>query len=169
MMDKQELYEFQVQMTAKNLWHFSMHHVNKGYLGAFNLIFSVAALILLVTAWAEHTVPYRLMLILCVSMFTVLQPAQLYLKAKRQASLSVMKEPIHYTFTREDVTIQQGAQKQELTWEQMGKVERGRGMLVVYMDRIHAYLITDEAMGEQKEAFCNMLREVLPKERRKRV
>lgn len=168
-MDNQERYEFEVQMTAKNLWNFSMHHVSKGYLGLFNVIFSVASLFLLVTSWSEHTVPYRLLLILCVSMFTVLQPGQLYLKAKRQASLTVMKEPIHFTFTREGMAIRQGKQEQELTWDQVGKVEKGRHMLVVYMDRIHAYLITDEAMGTQKETFCAMLRDVLPKERRKRI
>lgn len=168
-MENQEAYEFQVQMTAKNLWHFSLYHANKGYLGIFNVLFTVASAYLLVTTWNQNTVPYRVMLVFCVMIFTVLQPGQLYLKAKKQASLAVMKEPVTFWFTREDIRIQQAGQQQELKWEQIGKVEAARGMLVVYMDRIRAYLITDEAMGDQKDRFRAMLREVLPKERRKRI
>ena len=168
-MENQEIYEFQVHMTAKDLWHFSMHHTNKGYLGIFNILFTLASLYLLITTWNQNTVPYRIMLVFCVTIFTVLQPGQLYLKAKKQASLAVMKEPIHYTFTRETICIAQADQQQELTWDQIGRVEKGTGMLIIYMDRIHAYLITDEAMGEQKENFCTMLKDVLPKERCKRI
>lgn len=168
-MDNQETFEFQVQMNAKNLWYFSLHHANKGYLGVFNVLFTLASLYLLVTTWNESAAPSRLLLVFCISIFTLIQPGQLYLKAKKQASLAVMKEPIRFRFTTEDISIQQGEQQQELKWEQIVRIEPAKGMLVIYMDRIHAYLITDEAMGDQKGKFCAMLREALPKERRKRI
>lgn len=168
-MDKQETFEFHMEMTAKNLWYFSMYHANKGYLGAFNLIFTMASAYLLVTTWAEQTTAYRMLLILCVTMFTVWQPGQLYLKAKRQSVMAVMKQPIQFTCSKELLCVKQGDQNQELTWDQVVKVVRTRQMLVVYMDRIHAFLISNESMGDQRDAFCQMLKETVPKERRKGI
>lgn len=168
-MGNRETYEFRVLMTAKNLWQFSLYHANKGYRGIFNVLFTVASLYLLITTWSENTGAYRLLMVLAAMMFTVLQPGLLYLKAKRQASLSVMKEPIQFVFTRETICVQQGGQKQELKWDQIGRIDGTRGMLVIYMDTVRAFLLPDEVMGNQKEKFCAMLKEVLPKERRKRI
>ena len=36
-MEQNESVRFRIQITAKNLWMFSMYHSNKGYLGVFNL------------------------------------------------------------------------------------------------------------------------------------
>lgn len=169
MMENQETYEFRVLLGAKDLWHFSMYHAHKGYLGIFNLLFTLAALYLLVVTWNQNTVAQRLLLVFCAMVFTVIQPGQLYLKAKKQASLAVMKEPVSYQFAVEGISIEQGGQGQDLTWDQMGRVEAAKGLVIIYMDRVHAYLITDAAMGAQKEGFFKLLQEVLPKERRKRI
>ena len=52
-MAQEETFQFHVQVTAKNLWMFSMYHSNKGYLGIFNLLFTLASLYLLVVRWSE--------------------------------------------------------------------------------------------------------------------
>lgn len=164
-----QTFEFEVKMTAGELWHFSLYHVNKGYLGVFNLLFTLASAYLLIMGWGKNDTAPQLLLVLCVCMFTVIQPAQLYLKAKKQASMEAMKLPIHFVFTREQIHITQGEQSQELTWEQIVKVEGNREMLMIYMDRIHAYLLPETMMDGKREEFCAMLREILPKERRKRI
>ena len=45
---------FTVKLTAKDLWKFSLYHSNKGMLGIFNVIFSLAAIFLLVTTWGRR-------------------------------------------------------------------------------------------------------------------
>lgn len=39
-MEPNETIRFRIQITAKDLWMFSMYHSNKGYLGVFNLFFT---------------------------------------------------------------------------------------------------------------------------------
>lgn len=168
-MGNREIFEFRADMNEKTLWYFSMYHANKGYLGIFNVLFTLAALYLLVTTWADSDAPYRIMLVICALLFTVYQPLKLRLKAKKQASLAVMKEPIFMVFTRDGFTVRQGEQDQEIAWNQVGRVEGTKGMVMIYMDRIHAFLLPNEAMGEKRGEFCAMLKEVLPKERRKRI
>ena len=43
------------------------------------------------------------------------------------------------------------------------------GIYVLYMSSIRAYLISDQVLGGEKEAFGGFLREVLPGQRLKRV
>ncbi len=93
-MKQEAVFHFHIQITARELWGFSMYHSNKGYLGIFNLLFTLAALWLLVTKWGNFTIPYRLLLIVCALMFTVWQPFLLYLKARKQAKGKMVKEPM---------------------------------------------------------------------------
>ena len=66
--DEQPVFSFPVTLNAGELWKFSMYHANRGYLGIFNGLFTIAALYLLVTQWAVVSGPYRMLLILCVLM-----------------------------------------------------------------------------------------------------
>ena len=92
---------FEVRLTAKELWQFSMYHANAGAAGMFNLIFTAAALFLLVFRWGMLTAAYRLLMFGCVLIFTVLQPMLLYGKVRRQAKTPAIAEPMYLTFKEE--------------------------------------------------------------------
>ena len=143
-MEQNESVRFRIQITAKDLWMFSMYHSNKGYLGVFNLFFTLASLWLLVTRWSDVTVAYRILLLICVLMFTVWQPALLYMKAAKQAKTKAVKEPMDMTCSAE-------------------------GILIIYMGRVHAYLIPEQASAACKEQLLEMIRTNLPAERRKKI
>ena len=136
---QEQTFRFHIQMQAKDLWKFSMYHANKGYLLVFNVLFTLASLYLLVTKWGETGTAYRLLLLACVMMFTVWQPGLLFLKALKQAGNDRLKTAMDMAFD------------------------------ILYMSSIRAYLISDQVLGGEKEAFTGFLRDVLPKERLKRV
>ncbi|MDO4267253.1 MAG: YcxB family protein [Eubacteriales bacterium] len=159
--------DFRVQLTAADLWKFSVYHANSGFLGIFNLLFTCMALFLLVTRWSQVTAPYRLLLVVCALLFTVWQPLLLYTKARKQAKLPAVKEPMELTFGSHGLFVAQNGQNADFSWEQMGRMDKKRDMAVLYMDRIHAYLIPDRFLGEQKTALYELAAKHLPKERRK--
>lgn len=160
---------FEVNLTANDLWKFSMYHSNKGMLGIFNVIFSAAAIFLLITTWGSNTVLYRVLLIICALMFTVWQPFLLYLKAARQSKTPVIKNPMYLSFSEEEIVVAQGEEHLELIWENIGRVEQIKNMIIVYMDHVHAYLLPDRITGEKKAELCQLLRDKMPPERRKRI
>lgn len=168
-MEQKEPLVIEVRLTARELWKFSMYHSYKGLLGLFNVIFSAAAVFLLAATWSRDTVPYRVLLIVCALMFTVWQPALLYGKAARQAKTPAIKTPLTLSFDEKGITAAQGTESLELEWEKIGRVEQGFGMLIIYMDRVHAYLLPDSVTGEKKAALCGLIKEKLPSDRRKRV
>ena len=143
----EERFHFHIQMDAKDLWMFSMYHANKGYLGVFNVLFTLV----------------------CVLMFTVWQPGLLFLKAMKQLKNDRMKSPMDMTFTKEGFTVTQKDQSMDVAWDQIRGVVGIRGEYILYMGQMRAYLIPDRILGQDKEKFAGFLREVLPGERLKRV
>lgn len=158
---------FEVRLTARELWQFSMYHANAGAAGLFNLIFTVAALFLLIFRWGMLTNAYRLLLFGCVLIFTVLQPMLLYGKVRRQAKTPAMTKPMYLTFKEEGLLVEQSEQEALFAWDQMGRMDRKPTMVVLYMDRVHAYLLPNKVLGERKEEFFEMVKAHLPRERRK--
>ncbi len=159
--------KFEVKLTVKELWQFSMYHANGGATGLFNLIFTVAALFLLIFRWGSLTPAYRLLLFACVLIFTVLQPLLLYSKVRKQAKTPAMAEPMYLTFEEEGLKVEQNGQEAAFAWEQMGRMDKKPTLIVLYMDRIHAYLLPRKLLGDQEEDFFAMVKNHLPKEKRR--
>ena len=160
--------KFEMNLTAGDLWKFSMHHANSGKKGMVNLIFTVTALFLLAARWTTLSMGQRLLLVVCALLFTVWQPVLLYWKARRQAKLPAMAQTICLTFNREQVTVRQGEQELSFEWDKIARLDRLRDMTVLYMDRIHAYLIPGRVQGDQAEALDQMAQQCLPGERYRR-
>lgn len=158
-----------LHITAKDLWTFSMYHANAGLMGVFNVLFSLAALYLLIFRWSSTTVPYRCLLVICALIFTVWQPFLLWNKARKQAKRPAVKNPMRLVFDDEKLTVSQEENVAEFSWEQMGRVDAKPSMYILYMDRIHAYLIPKTALGEQEEAFRELVVTHLPKEKRRKI
>lgn len=159
------VFSFPVTLDAKELWKFSMYHANRGYFGVFNGLFTIAALYLLVTQWAVVNGPYRVLLLLCVLMFTVWQPASLYLKAKRQAKAPAVKEPMILSFGDFGVTVEQSGQTGTIPWEAMNQIVGNKWQFILYKDRIHAFLLPKSVVGSKEGELRAFLREKMPRRR----
>ena len=158
------LFSFSVRLDAKELWKFSMYHSNRGFLGIFNLLFTVAAIYLLITQWASVSAAYRLLLVVCALMFTVWQPASLYLKAMRQAKSPMVKDPMILSFGESGLTIEQRGEKAQVPWEGLSLVAESKSQFIIYRDRIHAFLLPKSVVGgkEQEEKLKELVREKMP-------
>lgn len=161
--------KFDVRLTTKDLWVFSMYHANNGVQGIFNVLFTVAALFLLIFRWSTLTTGYRLLLVVCVLLFTVWQPLLLYNKARKQAKAANIRDQMSLTFCGQGLKVEQNGQVMEFAWEQMGRMDRIPSMIVLYMDRVHAYLLPKTVLGEREEALCDMARTHLQTRQRRRI
>lgn len=168
MSEKKEL-RFHVRMTVNDLWRFSMYHANRSYMGVFNLLFTVTPIYLLFFQGENLLLPQRFLLVLCACMFSVIQPSMLLLKARRQAMSKSVREPLDITFREEGLLIEQSGEQLKLEWDRVSQVKRIPGELIVYTDRIHAYLLPDRAVDDRKQELTDYLKKYLPKERCKRL
>ena len=139
-----------IKLTANDLWRFSLYHSYRGFQGVFSFLFSVAALYVLIATWTTATLSYRILIIVCALMFTVWQPFVLYMKAARQAKRSAIHDGMTLSFSVEGIVVTQGQEKLELLWQDVMMVKRVGKLLIIYMDRIHAYLILLQGKRHQK-------------------
>lgn len=161
--------QFEVKLDAGDFWRFSLHHSMSGMKGIFNVLFTVAALFLLLTRWSVLASGQRLLLVICALIFTVWQPLLLLNKAKKQAKQPAMQIPMLLTFGSEGLRVDQNQQNVTFTWEQMGRMERTSSMVILYMDHVHAYLLPKRVMGEKEEDLCRMARVYLQSHQLKNI
>lgn len=158
-----------VNLTVRDLFNFSMYNSCSGFSGIFNLIFTAGALIILAVTWQWETVStfQRILLVLCALMFTVLQPAILYRKSKRQAERPGFSAAIDLTLTDEKFGVELGGTSYDMEWQQIWKVIRTRSMYIVKTGPTRAYLIPDRSLDGRNRELEEIFRKNLPKTKMK--
>ena len=148
-MEKQKTsFAYETKPTAKELWKFSMIYAYKGIRAGVNIILVGGSLFLLLTRWETLELFQRLMLLFIIFLFVLWQPVK---------------------FTQEGVDVAQGEEGGHVAWEDIGRIEIVGGMVIVYGDRVHASLIPLSVIGKDEDAFRSLIREKLPKVRRKGI
>lgn len=169
-MEKQKTsFVYETRPTAKELWKFSMLYAYRGIRAGVNVILVGGALFLLLTRWETLELFQRLMLLFIIFLFVLWQPGTLYLKSLRQAKELEKQPPLLLKFTQEDVEVTQGEEGGHIAWEDIARMEIIGGMVIVYRDMIHASLIPLSLIGKDEEAFRSLIREKLPKIRRRGI
>lgn len=167
--DKESIFSFTIQPTTMQLWRFFVHYANDGVRKAVNVILVGGSLLILLVGRRELTVQQTLLLLFVVVLFLVWQPVMLYLKALTKVREMEKQPPLVLCFTEEGVVLFRGEEEGRISWQEIQRVEALGSMVIIYGDRVHASLIPKTAMGNQEEAFREMLRQKLPRWKRKGV
>lgn len=161
--------KFSVKMTSKDLFEFSMYNSYSGGMGLFNVIFTAAALALLIFTWnwGGISIYQKLILVFCCLIFTVIQPLMLHFKAKKQAEMIGFSAPVNLTFTDENILVEQAGVEGDMDWSRIWKVVRIPSMMIIKVGPSHGYLIPNRSMDGQEEALVALFRSKLPEKKTK--
>jgi len=77
-------YKFTYQTTAFDLWQLSMYSTYGSMVGGCNIIFTVAMLLVTTKFWGDVNIFMKILLLIVICLFTVIQPAVVYMRAKKQ-------------------------------------------------------------------------------------
>ena len=161
--------KFSVKMTAKDLFEFSMYNSYSGAMGIFNVIFTVGALALLAVTWGWVSVYQKILLVFCALIFTVIQPALLYFKSKKQAEMIGFSTPVNITLSDEKILVEQAGVEGELEWGQIWKAVRIRTMYILKVGPSHAYLIPNASLEGREQELKKLLKKNLPEKKTKGI
>lgn len=148
-------YRFDYQITALDLWQLSMYGIYGSMIGVCNIIFTIAILLLAVKFWSDVNNFIKILLIAGICLFPVIQPASIYVRAKRQ----VAGIPRGFEISFDDKGIHLKAEKQnsELKWKMIRGISKKPNMIVIYTTNNFGYILTNKVLGEQKEDFYRYL------------
>lgn len=144
-------YTFDVKMTAKEVFRFSIHHSYFRLSGVIGILMSLMAVVILVSSFQNLGDQNKVVLLIVALWFTVLEPLTLLSRAKSQAKRNpAYKKPLTYTLNEEGITVSQEEQSQSIAWNQLMKIVETSSQYLVYSSKIHAFVFPKSAMGEQQ-------------------
>lgn len=141
--------EFDVTLQQKDMYRFSMHHAYSGTHGITSIIIAILIFLIAGNTYGEIEWTYTALYVVFGIVFLFYMPCNLYLRAKKQLlSSEVFKHPLHYTISESGIETSQNDAKAELPWEQVYKLVSTKHNILVYSNRVNAYVIPREQIGD---------------------
>ena len=138
--------KFNARINEQDLYRFNLFHTYTSTQG----ILSVALFVLLIAVWIMRfsvlSPIYRLFYPLVAIIFLVYIPGSLKLRVKNQMTQEVFQHPLTYELTESGIIVSSPASQEpaELPWEYIYKVSTWKEYLLIYSNRVNAYIIPKE-------------------------
>ncbi len=143
--------EFDVKITAADLYDYMLSHTYSGFSGLFGSI--VGALFIIM----YFSVGYFLYLI-AGAVILLYIPCSLFLRAHKQVALNeAFKKPLHYVLTDEGVTVSQGENEMFQEWDVVYKAKSTNRSLLIYTSKVNAWIFPKRDLGKDKEAVIQLI------------
>jgi hypothetical protein len=148
-------YQFSTSTTASDLWQLSMYGIYGSILGATNIIFTAAMIVVIVRFFSSAHILLKCMMIAALCLFPIIQPLLIYLRAKKQEK-NVPKE-VQLCFDEQGMHIWVGDQKEDICWKDVRGITKKPTLMVIYSSSQHGYVLNNKVLGEQKEDFYSYI------------
>ena len=135
--------KFSVKISQQDLYKFNLFHIYRSSQG----ILSVVLFVLLIAVWLMRfsvlSPLYRMFYPLVAVVVLLYIPMSLKLRVKAQMTQEVFQFPLTYELIETGIKVSSPASEEpaELPWEYIYKVSTWKEYLLIYSNRINAYII----------------------------
>ena len=144
-------YRFKCDVKASDLWKMAMTRTYKSLVGLVNVIFTVAMILLTIRFWATASDLLRVLMVFGCILFPIIQPLAIFGNSVKQ--LENLPRDMELLFNEGGVRVFVGDESELLRWNRIKNAIRRNNMIVVMSDDSHGYMLTNRALGDQKEEF----------------
>ncbi len=155
--------KFDVKMTTKDLYKYNLRNAYSGMQGILSII--CAALVVFVFIWKFDSLSlvYKVLFIALAIAFLLYIPIALYLRSKQVIAKSdVFREPLTFIFSDEEINIQSPVATEEdetlLPWADIYKVVKTKSLILIYTNRVSAYIIPLEQITDKEKEIIDALK-----------
>lgn len=142
--------EFDITLTSKDMYRFNMYQTYSGFHGWFSVAVSIFAFIAAGLTYGKVEFTYTLLYIAFGIIFLLYLPVTLYIRSGHSPAASrILGKPLHYAVDEEGIGVSQGEENAKLPWEQIYKMVATKHNVLVYSNRINAYVIPREQLGNR--------------------
>ena len=160
--------EFDITLTGKDMYRFAMYHAYTGSQGIISVLIAALWFFVSVKTCGSIEMTYTILYAVFGAVILVYIPVRLYLRSNRQIlSSEVLRRPLHYRVDSEGIHTSQDGASADLPWDQVYKMVSTRHNILVYSNRVNAYIIPKSQVGAQYGAFLEIAGGHLPKYRYK--
>lgn len=149
---------FSVQMTAKEIYKFTIYHTYHGFSGLLGLGLSLLALVNIIFNFSEMTDQNRVIMIIVACWFTILEPFMMIGRSRSQVKRTkAYQKPLQYLIDENGITVMQEEESQTIAWDKMMKIIETNSQFLVYSSRIHAFIFPKSAMENQTDTLKQLI------------
>ena len=146
--------QFKVNINVKDMYTFLMNNTYRKFSGIIWIVFSLTVVGIAIYTWGDVKLVNSILLIVLASLYTVIHPIILWLKAKAQIKNNdYFKQTLDYTADSKGIKVSQGEESTMIKWDEMWKAVRYGGDVVVYVSTIRAFILPIRCMGDQYNNF----------------
>lgn len=132
-----------------------MYGIYSSMAGMVNSIFIVAMVILTMKFWETSNLLIKILLLFGISLFTIIQPLLVYLRAKKQ--VSNLPDNMYIGFSKEGTHIKTGEEVSIIEWKKIIGINKMKTMIILYTNNREGYILTDKILGSDKDKFYQYL------------
>lgn len=159
--------EFDIKLEAKDMFRFNMYQTYTSFSGWSSVLFAFAMFGL--SAYTFYTygegAVAKALLYIAVGIFLLVYiPLTLWMRANRSIKTSpVLGNVLHYHVDEDGFTVTQGEASGVLAWKQIYKMVATKRLVLVYSNRVNAYVIPRTQLGAHYVPLAKLATGKLPK------
>ena len=135
--------KFSVKIKEDDLYRFNLHHTYTGSQGIISVVLFVLLIAIWILRFSVLSPIYRVFYPLIAVIFLLYIPLTLKVRVKAQMQQEVFSYPLTYELKDEGLWISSPASEEPavLPWEYVYKVSTWKEYLLIYSNRVNAYII----------------------------
>jgi len=147
-----------IQVTTKDMFFFMLQHTYRSISGICGLLFSGVSLLVMIGTWGTVNASYTILLAICSTLFTIINPFMLYSRSVKQVALNpAIKTPITYCFGKLGFTMKQGKEEAQAQYRDLYKVRNTKNYIYLYGTGNKANIISKKQLKDQAQTVTEMV------------
>ena len=158
---------FDIKLTANHLFRFNMMQAYKGMQGFLSILLPILVFAYAGTSFGTVSIGSTLVYVGIGILFLVYVPVSLWIRVKKIITdeNNALSKTLHYDFEEDSIRVSVENENVEFKWENIFQMKATKDMVFVYTNRINAYILPKEQLGEHYERLSELAHKKLEKYR----
>lgn len=157
---------FDVKLTPKDLFRFNIYQTYTTSQGPVSIALSLIVFIMAGISLQDGNMGYGVLYLAVGVAFAVYIPFTLWTRARQTMKKNaVLAGTLHYHITEAGIEVSQDGDSGVLEWKQIYKMVATKKSVLVYSNRVNAYIIPREQLGDKYAALVQLANKMLEKHR----
>lgn len=158
---------FDIKLTTQDLFKFNLMQAYKGMQGFLSILLPALIFAYAITSYEQVSIGSTLVYVGLGILFLVYVPLSLWMRVKKTIcdTNNALSKTLHYDFTEEDIKVSVEEESVVFKWENIFLMKETKDMVLVYTNRINAYIIPKSQLGTSYRELGELAHKKLEKYR----
>lgn len=156
-----------IKVDAKDLFKFNMLQAYKGLQGFLSIFLPILIFAYAITSIGKVEFLYTALYFGLGIVFLVYVPISLWIRVNKivKDENNALSKTLHYEFEEELIRVSVGEESVEFKWENIFQMKTSGKLLLVYTNRINAYILPLAQVGDKYDELSKLAHSKLEKYR----